>query len=140
MDALPRRSLKARADISASIALARFFIVTVSWSRVAQTTIPSQLPAPNSQLSPITSNLRICLKYEICSYSLPPPSFRRKKRYGHGPDALRPWTKCVTAMDRIRYGHGPNALRPWTECVTAMDRISSEVVPNVRIAAPESLP
>ena len=38
MDALPRRSLKARADISASIALARFFIVTVSWSRVAQIT------------------------------------------------------------------------------------------------------
>ena len=39
MDALPRPSLKARADINASIALARFFIVAVSWSRVSARTI-----------------------------------------------------------------------------------------------------
>ena len=39
MDALPRPSLKARADINASIALARFFIIAVSWSRVSARTI-----------------------------------------------------------------------------------------------------
>ena len=43
MDALPRPSLKARADINASIALARFFIVAVSWSRVSARTIEKKI-------------------------------------------------------------------------------------------------